>query len=190
MLRKKIEKSVSQDSKLKSQESKMKYNKQKNLCVSTTRKAKRSYFENLDLKDIIDRNKFLATLKLLFSNKMESTEYITLEENGKNISNDKELARMFKELFLNIVPNLGINTNHRFLMKTETENDSIEKTIAKYKNHRSIISIKNFMGNSGSSFLFQHVPKDKTTKAIKMLDPKKVVQSNDIPTKSKRLVIS
>ena len=38
------------------------------------------------------------------------------------------------------------------------------------------------MENSDSSFSFQHVPKDKTTKAIKMLDPKKVVQSNDIPT--------
>ena len=123
MLRKKVEKSVSQDSKLKSQEYKMKYNKQKKLCASMTRKAKRSYLKNLDLKDIIDRDKFRATLKLLFSNKIESTEYITLEENGKNISNDKELARMFNELFLNIVPNLGINTNHRFLMKTETEND-------------------------------------------------------------------
>ena len=95
MLRKKVEKSVSQDSKLKSQEYKMKYNKQKKLCASMTRKAKRSYLKNLDLKDIIDRDKFRATLKLLFSNKIESTEYITLEENGKNISNDKELARMF-----------------------------------------------------------------------------------------------
>ena len=39
------------------------------------------------------------------------------------------------------------------------------------------------MENSDSSFSFQHVPKDKITKAIKMLDPKKVIQSNDIPTK-------
>ena len=39
------------------------------------------------------------------------------------------------------------------------------------------------MENSDSSFSFQHVPKDKITKTIKMLDPKKVVQSNDIPTK-------
>ena len=39
------------------------------------------------------------------------------------------------------------------------------------------------MENSDSSFSFQHVPKDKITKTIKMLDPKKVIQSNDIPTK-------
>ena len=39
------------------------------------------------------------------------------------------------------------------------------------------------MQNSDSSFSFRQVPKDKITKTIKMLDPKKVVQSNDIPTK-------
>ena len=54
--------------------------------------------------------------------------------------------------------------------------------IAKYKNHLRIISIKKFVENSDSSFSFQHVRKDKITKTIKMLNPKKVVQSNDIPT--------
>ena len=70
----------------------MKYNKQRNLCVSITIKAKRSYYENLDLKDITNSKKFWAKVKSLFSSKIKSTEYITLEENGKIISNDKELA--------------------------------------------------------------------------------------------------
>ena len=39
------------------------------------------------------------------------------------------------------------------------------------------------MENLDSSFSFQQVPKDKITKTIKILDPKKVVQLNDIPTK-------
>ena len=157
--------------KTKTQESKMKYNKQRNLCVSITGKAKRSYYENLDLKDITDSKKFWATVKPLFSIKIKSTEYITLEENGKIISNDKELARIFNEFFRNIVPNLGINTNHSFLINTDNENNAIEKAIAKYKNHPSIISIKAFMENSDSSLSFQHVQKDKITKTIKMLDP-------------------
>ena len=63
------------------------------------------------------------------------------------------------------------------------ENDPIKKANAKYKNHPSIILIKKFMENSDSSFSFQHVPKDKITKTIEKLDPKKVLQSNDIPTK-------
>ena len=91
--------------------------------------------------------------------------------------------RIFNEFFVNAVPNLGISTNHSFLINTDNESDPIKKAIGKYKNHPSIISIKKFMENSDSSFSFQHVPKDKITKTIKMLDPKKVVQSNDIPTK-------
>ena len=38
----------------------MKYNKQRNLCASITRKTKRSYYENLDLKDINDSKKILG----------------------------------------------------------------------------------------------------------------------------------
>ena len=68
-------------------------------------------------------------------------------------------------------------------MRKDIEKNPIEKTTAKYKNHPSIISIKKFMENSDSSFSFQHFPKDKITKKIKMLDPKKVIQSNAIPTK-------
>lgn len=46
--------------KTKTQESKnqIKYNKQRNLCVITTRKATGLSYENLDLKDITNRKKF------------------------------------------------------------------------------------------------------------------------------------
>ena len=73
--------------KTKTQDSKTKYNKQRNVCVSITRKgSKRSYYENLDLKEIADSKKFWATVKPVFSNKIKSTEYITLAENGKNFN--------------------------------------------------------------------------------------------------------
>ena len=65
----------------------------------------------------------------------------------------------------------------------DKENDPIDKAITKYNNYPNIISIKKFMEISDSSFSFQHVPKDKITKIIQKLDPKKVFQSNDIPTK-------
>ena len=47
-----------------------KYNKQRNICVSLVKKAKRNYYENLDLKDINDNKKFWATVKPLFSNEI------------------------------------------------------------------------------------------------------------------------
>ena len=39
-------------------EKKTKYNKQRNICVSPVKKAKRIYYENLDLKDIKDNKTF------------------------------------------------------------------------------------------------------------------------------------
>ena len=88
------------------------------------------------------------------------------------------MIRIFK-----IFSNLSINTNHSFLRNTEDRNDPIGKAITKYKNHPSITSIKKFVENLDSSFSFQLGPKDKITKTMKMLDPKKVVQSTDILTK-------
>ena len=106
----------------------------------------------MDSKDITDSRKFWVIVNLLFSSKIKSTEHITLEENEKIISNDKELPEIFDEFFVNIVPNLGINTTHSFLINTKNENYSIEKTIAKCKNHPRIISIKKFMKNSDLFF--------------------------------------
>lgn len=48
----------------------MKHNKQRNICVSMRGKATKSYYENLDLKDITDSKKFWATVKPLFPNKI------------------------------------------------------------------------------------------------------------------------
>ena len=51
------------------------YNKQRNICVSIFRKAKRSYFENLHIKNLSD---ILGHCKTTFSNKVRSSDYITL----------------------------------------------------------------------------------------------------------------
>ena len=51
----------------------------------------------------------------LFPNKIKSTAYITLEENGEIISIGREIARIFDKFLVNIVPNLRVNTNHKFL---------------------------------------------------------------------------
>ena len=99
--------------KTKTRVSKMKYDKQRKVCVSIIRNAERSYYENLDLKDITNSKKVWATVKPLFSNKIKSTEYVKLEENGKILSNDQEIEEIFNESFVNIVPNFSINTNPR-----------------------------------------------------------------------------
>ena len=84
---------------------------------------------------------------------------------------------------MNIVPNLGIKTQHEFLNTTDNSQDPIENAICKYENHPSIILIKKHMQGANSSFVFETVTKEKIEKLITNLNIKKAVQSNDIPTK-------
>ena len=81
--------------KKKTLESRAKYNKQKNICVSLIKKAKRNYYENLDLKDINDNKKFWATVKPVFFNKIKPAENIYLDESGEITRNEKEVAKYF-----------------------------------------------------------------------------------------------
>ena len=76
-------------------EAKLKYNKQRKLCVSMLRKTKRNHYKNLDLNDINDNKKFWTTVKPLFCNKIKSVENITLDENGKLVRDKKEVANIF-----------------------------------------------------------------------------------------------
>ena len=170
--------------KKKTLESRAKYNKQRNICVSLIKKAKRNYYENLDLKHINDNTKFRATVKPLFSNKIKSTENIYLDESEEIIRNEKEVANVFNKYFVNIVPNImGITNNHNLLSDTDTTNVPIEKMISKYQNHTSITSINKHMTHSELIFSFQPVTKEQITNLIRLLNNEKAIQSTDIPTK-------
>ena len=46
------------------------YKKQRYLCVSLSKKAKKDHFANLDIKSMTDNKKFWQTVKLLFSIKV------------------------------------------------------------------------------------------------------------------------
>ena len=123
-------------------EARIKYNKQRNICVSLVKKAKPNYYKNLDLNDINNSKKFWATVKPLFSNKIKSADNIFLDESGEIIRNKVKVVNIFNEYFVNMVPSMGI-TNNSFLSTTDTSdtNDRLEKIIDKYKNHPSITCI-------------------------------------------------
>ena len=90
---------------MKTSEAKEKHNKQRNICVSLTRKAKRNYYESLDLNNICDNKTFWAIFKPLVSNKIKLVENIVLSENGALIKDGEEVANIFNNFFVNIVPN-------------------------------------------------------------------------------------
>ena len=163
---------------------KLKYNKQRDLCVSWLRKAKRSYYKNLDLNDINDNKTFWAKVKPFFCNKIKSVENTKLDENVKLVRDEKENAIIFNEFFVNTVPNLRINTAQDFLNTTNISHNRIENVIYKYENHPSVIAIRNHLKGTNSSFSFQTVQKENTARLITNFDDEKAVQPMDILTKS------
>ena len=115
--------------------------------------------------------------------KIKSAENIVLSENGTLIKYQEEVANIFNYFFVNIVPNLGIKTQHEFSNTNHNSQDPIENAICKYENHSSIILIKKHMEGANSSFGFETVTKEKLEKLVTNLNIRKAVQSNDIPTK-------
>ena len=56
-------------------------------------------------------------------------EHIVLSENGALVNDEEEVAHIFNNFFVNIVPNLGITTQHEFLNTTDNSQDPIKNAI-------------------------------------------------------------
>ena len=128
------------------------FRKQRNKCVKLLRKAKFEYYKNLNLKDISDNRKFWKTVKPLFSDKVQTNSSITLNENGKILTNELEIAEVFNNFFINITDSLGIlrEENSRSPVRTE---DPIDIATKKFVSHPSIIAIReNFKFNQTFEF--------------------------------------
>ena len=75
MLRSKLR---NQSLKCKSKEARACFKIQRNLCVTLLGKAKRDYYENLDLDKVNNSEKFWNTVKPVFGNKVTTRSNITL----------------------------------------------------------------------------------------------------------------
>ena len=84
--------------------------------------------------------------------------------------------------FSNAVKNLKIPEFKAFNPLAENVLHPVFKAILKYKNHPSIIAIKNARRN-GLGFYFSGVIVDDICKELKRLNPRKAAQNTDIPIK-------
>ena len=159
--------------------------------------GKKSFFSNLKAKDINDNKTFWKTVKPLFTDKVQIKSKTTLMEKKfiskqgqesnhteKIISDDKAIAEVFNEFFINIVPNLKIplenNVDHDY---TGTD-DLVLNAINKFKNQPSINMIKRKdKPCRGRSFSFSSVQYDDILKKTKNLNTAQASQESDIPTK-------
>ena len=91
------------------------------------RRTKKNYYSNLNGKNITDSKRFWKTVNLFVSDKVLSTERITLIENDKVINSDNETANVMNTFFSNIVFNLNVPEYHGCEGISENISDSISE---------------------------------------------------------------
>ena len=156
------------------------YKRQRNLCTSLVKKAKREYYGNLNPAVISDNKKFWRTVKPFFSDKVTTSENITLFENGDILEDDKKVSQIFSNFFSNAVKNLNIEGSKDLLMETVSEHDPINRAIQKYEEHPSILKIKEKIDGS-DVFSFHPTDLESVIREILLLNTSKATPKDSIP---------
>ena len=131
------------------------YKKQRNKVIKLNREAKRKCYQSLDANSVDNDKKFWKTVKPMFSNGNPMTDKIILIERGEIISNDQMIAECFNDHFVNITDSLGLDPTFRDDFECQDLQIKIDRATEKYKEHASIIAIKN--RKCTSTFSFEHV---------------------------------
>ena len=145
------------------------------------RRAKRNYYNDLDLSHVRDNRKFWKTIRPPFTNKIKVENKITLNEDSKSTKDDQQVDNIFNSFVVNTASSLKISYN-KSLPQNRDISKLVEHAIKNFENHNSIIAIKTNR-NPNDRFSFKPVKKEMIEKEISNLKSGKAVRSNDIPTK-------
>ena len=164
-------------------EANLAYKRQRNLCTSLVKKAKREYYANLNPSVISDNKKFWRTSKPLFSDKVTTSKSITLVENQDICSDNESVALIFNAFFSNVVNNLNIERNDDILNDNITDLDPVPKAINKYDKHPSILKMNEIETNKQEKISFQPIELESIIQEILALDTSKASPKDSIPPK-------
>ena len=92
------------------------------------------------------------------------------------------MAEIINNYFVDVIENLDIEPYIKENCLTKPSNKNVESIINKYKNHPSILKVKEFV-NITDKFTFKKTTKQALQSQILTLNPKKITVENDIPTK-------
>ena len=106
------------------------------------RKTKLKNDGNLDEKEITDNKVVWKTVEVLISDRSINCDKFRLNKNGELINNESKTAEILNEFFSNIVQSFRIPEYENLNPNLENVKDPVFKAILKYKNHPSIIAIK------------------------------------------------
>ena len=163
-------------------ENKASYNKYRNYCTKLFRKEKKLFYNNLDIKLITDNKTFWKTVKPFFSEKNNNRKKIVLLEGEEIISDDTDVAESMNNFFSNIVNNLNITGYSTEEFSCDLEKDFISNIILKFKNHPSILKIKD-KNEIMDRFHFSMSNDAEMSANLKSLDKRKPSTVNNIPAK-------
>jgi len=157
------------------------YKAQRNFVNRECKRAKKHYFNNLDVRCLQDNKAFWKTMGKEFSDKSKGGHQITLVKDNNIISNDVEVAKEFGDVFSNAVNKLEIPPIPVSIV--EDGHDAVDTAIQKYKDHPSILKIREKVGITSEEFKFQPVTESYVLKEIKGLKTGKATLFKHIPSK-------
>ena len=162
-----------------------KYRQLRNECVKLTKKVKKEYFQNLNINLLKDNKTFWKTVRPYISDKCDKKSRIILVEKNEIISDDKEVAEIMNDYFVNITKDLNIPKISRD--KTEENShefgmDPIDQIITEFCNHPSILKIKELVPTD-KIFSFDKVVVSQIEKEILELNTRKAAGYDAIPPK-------
>ena len=130
---------------------------------------------------VTDNRTFWKTVKPYLSNKVLKTEKLTLIENEKLVDSDETTAEIFNHFFTNAISNLNIEKFSKCDPLAENVTDKVLKAIVRYRNHPSVICIREKL--KGDPFSFNMIGKNEIVREIRSLSISKGVHNSDLPTK-------
>ena len=146
------------------------------------KKECKKFFSNLDSSNICDNKTFWKTIQHFFSEKRRITNKITLVDEDKTvISDDRLISEELNQFFKNATKAFNIRENSYLIDKSELSGP-VNKAISKYKNHPSILLIKDKIRNPASFFL-KEVPLSDIEKELRNLNTKKASTFGNISPK-------
>ena len=158
------------------------FNRHKNYVKRLCKKAKKEYYSSLDVKKLDDTKKFWKTFKPNISDKSKSTNKITLVKGTDIISKDEDVANEFSDIFSNAVNKLDIPSIPLNEIPADCV-DIVDIAVMKYREHPSIIKIKEIVPRTDLEFQFRRVEEENILKKMKGLNTTKATTFKNIPGK-------
>ena len=116
----------------------------------------------------------------MFENKIKRKSQIALVEGNNLVTDDEVLAKTFNTFSVNVAITLGIKYE-KLPSDYDDSNYDLDELIIIYNDHPSRLAIKNKCTEINSTFSFKKVDNEQISTAIKRLDSKNVLNSNELP---------